>query len=103
MKILEYFKEILKIFDWYFLLPPIKRIQLNYIALLFVISYLTYSNDSQHRENCILLTNRIDLVNNSRAAEQEKYTQSLQYYTEKFNRLLEILLEQKKENEQLKK
>lgn len=103
MKILDYFKEIPKIFDWYFLLTPIKRIQLNYIVLLVILSFLTYKNDEQHKQNYILLSNRIDVVNNSRATEQEKYTKSLQYYTEKFNRLLEILLEQKREKEQLKK
>ena len=50
----------------------------------------------------MLLSNRNDTINNSRTKEQEKYTTKLEYYTDKFNHLLEILIQQRKEREQLK-
>lgn len=102
MKILDYFKEIPKLFDWYFLLTPIKRIQLNYIILLGLITFLAYKNDERHRQNYAVLSARIDSVNDNRSKEQEKYTGKLEYYTEKFNHLLEIVIQQNKEVKQIK-
>lgn len=103
MKFLDFFRELPKLFDWYFLLPGLKRIQLNYIVLIATIIFLSYYNDKQHRENYTVLSNRNDTINNSRTKEQEKYTAKLEYYTDKFNHLLELLLQQRKEREQLKK
>jgi hypothetical protein len=102
MKILDFFREIPKLFDWYFQLPQLKRIQLNYILLIALLFTISYYNDKQHRENYIVLSVRIDAVNNSRTKEQEKYTTKLEFYTDKFNHLLELLIQQKKEREQLK-
>jgi hypothetical protein len=102
MKILDYFKEIPKLFDWYFLLPQIKRIQLNYIIILSVVITLAYYNDKRHSENYAILSARIDSVNNNRAKEQEKYTTKLEYYTDKFNSLLVVLIQQRKEIKQIK-
>jgi hypothetical protein len=102
MKILDYFREIPKLFDWYFLLSQLKRTQLNYIILIASIITISYYNDKQHRENYIVLSNRNDTINNSRTKEQEKYTAKLEFYTDKFNHLLEILIQQRKEREQLK-
>lgn len=98
MKILDFFSEIPKLFDWYFRLPQLKRIQLNYIVLISLIIILSYYNDKQHRDNYAVLSARIDSVNNSRAKEQEKYTTKLEYYTDKFNHLLEILLQKKEQD-----
>lgn len=103
MKILEYFKEIPKLFDWYFGLTQSKRMNLNYIILIITIVAAGYWNDSKHNENYIALSNRIDAVNNLRAQEQERYTVKLESYTDKFNLLLEKLIEQNKEVENLKK
>lgn len=103
MKILDYFREIPNFFNWYFQLPQLKRIQMNYIVLIALLITLSYYNDKQHRENTAGLSNRIDAINNSRTKEQEKYTTKLEYYTDKFNHLLELLIQQKKEQEQLKK
>jgi hypothetical protein len=102
MKILYYLREISKLFDWYFLLPQIKRIQLNYIIILTIVITLTYFNDKRHSENYAILSSRIDSVNNNRAKEQEKYTAKLEYYTDKFNSLLVVLIQQKKEIKQIK-
>jgi hypothetical protein len=102
MKILEFFKEIPKIVDWYFGLTQSKRMNLNYIILIIAIAAAGYWNDSKHNENYTILSNRIDAVNNLRAKEQERYTIKLESYTDKFNVLLEKLIEQKKEVEQLK-
>jgi hypothetical protein len=102
MKILDFFKEIPKLFDWYFLLPQIKRIQLNYIIILTVVMILAYYNDKRHSENYAILSARIDSVNNNRAKEQEKYTTKLEYYTDKFNSLLVVLIQQRKEIKQIK-
>ncbi|UYW02129.1 hypothetical protein K5I29_04305 [Flavobacterium agricola] len=99
MKILEVIKVLPGVFDWYFKLTPLKRIQLNYIVLIAVLLTLFYYNDSNHRENNMALTNRIDSVNINRAIEQEKYTKQLEYYTEKFNSLLERLIHQRNESE----
>lgn len=103
MKILDFFREIPKIFDWYFLLPQIKRIQMNYIILLSIVITFAYYNDKRHTENYAVLSARIDSVNNNRTKEQEKYTAKLEYYTDKFNSLLVVLIEQRKEIEQIKK
>ena len=102
MKILDFLLGIPKFFDWYFQLQPIKRMNLNYIALIAAIITLSYYNDKQHRDNYLVLSGRIDSVNNSRTKEQEKYTTKLEYYTDKFNHLLEILLQQKREQEKIK-
>lgn len=102
MKIVEYFQEIPKLFNWYFQLQAIKRVQLNYVILLIITTSLAYYNDKQHRENYTILSARMDTVNNSRTQEQEKYTSKLVYYTDKFNRLLEVLLEKKERQEEAK-
>lgn len=103
MKILvEYFKEIEKLFDWYFHLTPIKRIQLNYIVILGFLAYLAYKNDEQHKENYIMLSLRIDSVNNARAKEQREYTENLKFFTEKFSDLSKELLYQKERVQQIK-
>jgi hypothetical protein len=102
MKYLDYILQFPKLFDWYFTLPAIKRIQLNYILLLTAVASLAYYNDKLHRENTIALSNRIDSTNAIRSQEQEKYTVKLEYYTDKFNHLLEILIEQKKEIKEIK-
>lgn len=102
MKLLDFFKELPKIFDWYFQLTPLKRIQMNYIFILALVIALSYYNDKQHRHNYAIISGRIDATNDNRAKEQEKYTAKLEYYTDKFNHLLEILIQQKKEREQLK-
>ncbi|AGN89422.1 hypothetical protein LIT13_01250 [Flavobacterium psychrophilum] len=103
MKVLDYFRYIPRLFDWYFQLPQIKRIQLNYIVLLAVVIIAAYKNDECHRENSHSLSDRIDAVNDFRAKEQERYTQKLESYSDKFNHLLELLIQQKKEVEQLNK
>lgn len=102
MKFIEFLKELPSVFDWYFKLHAIKRIQLNYIVLIFIIMSLTYFNDKLHRETIASLTLRIDTINDSRSADQEKYAARMEYYTEKFNGLLEILLIQEKRIERLK-
>lgn len=102
MKLLDFFREIPKLFDWYFLLPQLKRLQLNYIILIASIITISYYNDKQHRENYIVLSARNDTINNSRTKEQEKYTSKLEFYTDKFNHLLELLIQQRKEREQIK-
>lgn len=103
MKILvEYFKEIEKLFDWYFHLAPIKRIQLNFIIILVCLAYLTYKNDEQHRENYRILSVRTDSISNARSKEQKEYTKSIQLYTEKYYELWEKLLKQKEEVQQIK-
>jgi hypothetical protein len=75
---------------------------LNYIIILTVVISLAYYNDKRHSENYAILSARIDSVNNSRAKEQEKYTTKLEYYTDKFNSLLVVLIQQKKEIKQIK-
>lgn len=102
MKILDFFREIPKLFDWYFLLPQLKRIQLNYIVLITSVITLSYYNDKRHRNNYTVLSARNDTINNSRTKEQEKYTAKLEFYTDKFNNLLELLIQQRKEREQIK-
>jgi hypothetical protein len=103
MKILvEYFKEIEKLFDWYFHLTQIKRIQLNYIIVLICLATLTYKNDEQHRKNYSILSARIDTITNARAKEQREYAKSLQLYFEKVTSLLEKSLKQKEELQQIK-
>ena len=103
MKILDYVAQIQNLFDWYFKLPLLKRMQLNYITIITVIITLSYYNDKRHRDSYIILSGRIDTINDSRTKEQEKYTAKLEYYTDKFNHLLEILLQQKKEQEKINK
>lgn len=103
MKILvEYFKEIEKLFDWYFHLTQIKRIQLNYIIVLVTLAYLAYKNDEQHRENYTTLSHRIDSVNNARTKEQREYIENLRYYTEKFSDLSKDFLQQRERVQQIK-
>ena len=96
--------EIKGVLDWYFQLKPHQKIQVNYLTLITSLILLAYANDRQHRENHILLSNRIDIVNNNRSLEQGHYTKKLEYYTDKFNNLLEVLLEERrKEIEEDKK
>lgn len=103
MKILvEYFKEIEKLFDWYFHLTQIKRIQFNYIAILISLATLAYKNDEQHRKNYSAMCARVDIISNARAQEQKEYAESLQIYFEKVTSLLEKSLRQKEELKQIK-
>jgi hypothetical protein len=102
MKYFDYILQFPKLFDWYFTLPALKRIQLNYIMLLTAVVSIAYYNDKLHRENYTALYNRVDATNDSRSKEQEKYTAKLEYYTDKFNHLLEILIKQKEEIKQIK-
>lgn len=103
MKILNCIAQIPNLFNWYFKLPVIQRMQLNYITIIAVIITLSYNNDKKHRDSYTILNSRIDSVNDARTKEQEKYTTKLEFYTDKFNHLLEILLQQKKEQEKINK
>ena len=103
MKFLDYILQFPKLFDWYFKLPALKRIQLNYIVVLTGVVIISYYNDQQHRDNYTVLSNRIDTINNARSQEQEKYTTGLRYYTDKFNYLLELLIKQREEIKQINK
>lgn len=103
MKFTNYLREIPKLFEWYFQLSKLNRVQLNYIAVIVFLISLSYYNDKLHREHYTVLANRNDTINNSRTKEQEKYTTKLEFYTDKFNHLLELLIQQRKEREQLKK
>lgn len=102
MKLLDYITQIPKLFDWYFKLSALKRIQLNYICILAAVVLLAYYNDKLHRENNAALAARIDTINDARSTEQEKYTASLRFYTDKFNALLEKLLQQNQEIKKIK-
>lgn len=102
MKLLELFPALQKIFDWYFNMDNLKRIQMNYIiVLILLITYIYYSHQT-YVANITILSTRIDTINNSRTQEQEKYTAKLEYYTDKFNNLLVILIEQRKELKEIK-
>lgn len=102
MKFLDYLKDIPNLVNWYFQLQLHKRVQLNYIILLATVMTIAYYNDKQHRNNYTVLSTRIDTINNARTQEQEKYTTKLVYYTDKFNHLLEILIQQREERAELK-
>ncbi|MFV8268444.1 hypothetical protein ACNQGP_00730 [Flavobacterium sp. GT2N3] len=102
MKILDFFRELPKLFDWYFQLSPSKRVQLNYIIVIVFIITLSYYNDKQHRENYTVLSNRNDTINNYRARDFKEHNAKLEFYTDKFNHLLELLLQQEKERKQIK-
>lgn len=103
MKFLQYFDKIPQLFDWYFRLASLKRMNLNYIIIISIILAAGYYNDKRHNENNVVLINRIDSANNLRSQEQERYTVKLESYTDKFNGLLEKLIEQQKEVKQIKK
>lgn len=103
MKINEYIDKIPKLFDWYFQLVPTKRIQLNYIVIIAVIVSLAYKNDRRHQENSDLLSAKLDAINNERAKDQKEYAKNLEFYVEKFNHLLEMLILQEKEINKIKK
>jgi len=98
----EWLSQIPIFFKWYFSLDQLKRIQFNYIVIIAILISILYFNDSKHRENYIKLSDRYDIVNNNRYKEQEKYTASLRFYTNKFNNLLEKLIEQKERIEAIK-
>jgi hypothetical protein len=93
--------EISKVFDWYFHLSQMKKIQVNYSLLLMLVITISYLNDKQHKENYIILSNRNDIINNSREEEQVKYTLKLEFYTDKFNHLLEILIHQREVRQEI--
>ena len=97
----EWLSQIPIFFKWYFSLDQLKRIQLNYIFIIAMLILTIYFNDSKHRENYSKLSDRFDLVSNSRYKEQEKYTTKLEFYTDKFNNLLEKLIEQKQKIEMI--
>jgi len=94
--------EASRIFTWYFTLTAIKRIQVNYVVLLIFVITISYLNDKQHRENYMALSNRNDIINNSREKEQAKYTLKLEFYTDKFNHLLEVLIHQREARQEIK-
>lgn len=102
MKILDLLTAIPKIFDWYFNMDSLKRIQLNFISIIFAILTYMYYTHNAYADNVTLLNNRIDTVNSSRAKEQEKYTENLKYYTDKFSDLLFKIDRQKEELKQIK-
>ena len=102
MKILDFFRELPKLFDWYFQLPQLKRIRLNNMAVLVFLIFLSYYNDKLHRENYTVLSNRNDISNDGRAKDQKEHNAKLEFYTDKFNHLLELLLQQEKERKQIK-
>lgn len=101
-KFIEFLGKIPQLFDWYFGLAPTKRMNFNYITIITVLVIAGYWNDHKHSENYTALSKRIDDSYNLRAQDQERYTVSLEKYTDKFNLLLEKLIEQKKEVIQLK-
>lgn len=102
MNLLDFFTAIPKLFDWYLAMPIIKRIQINYITIIaLLIGYIYYTNQ-HHIAAEASLSARIDIINNSRSKEQEGYAAKLEYYTEKFNGLLVVLIEQNKELKQIK-
>lgn len=98
----EWLSQIPLFFKWYFSLQPIKRIQFNYIVIIAILISILYFNDSKHRENYTKLNDRFDTVSNNRYKEQEKYTANLRFYTDKFNNLLERLIEQKQKIEEIR-
>ena len=102
MKFLELLSAIPKIFDWYFGMDSIKRIQLNFIVVLTLLFTYIYYTNKAYAENITILTTRLDTVNNSRTKEQEKYTAKLEYYTDKFSELLLKIDKQKEELKQIK-
>jgi hypothetical protein len=101
MNILESIQGASRLVSWYFKLTSIKRIQVNYTVLLFGVITMAYFNDKQHRENYTALSNRNDIINNSREEEQAKYTRQLEFYTNKFNHLLEIFINQKEGRQEI--
>jgi hypothetical protein len=103
MKINEYIDKIPKLFDWYFQLVPTKRIQLNYIVIIAVIIFLAYKNDQRHQKNADDLSAKLDAINNERAKDQKEYAKNLEFYVDKFNHLLEMLIQQEKEINNIKK
>lgn len=102
MLIKEWLSQIPIFFKWYFSLSPIKRIQFNYICIIAALILTLYLNDSKHRENYNKLSDRTNAISDSRYKEQEKYTAKLEFYTDKFNNLLEKLIEQKQAIEKIK-
>lgn len=102
MKFLELLSAIPKLFDWYFNMDSLKRIQLNYITLIALILTYIYYTQQNYAENMAILSNRVDTTNNARAKEQEKYTAKLEFYTDKFNNLLVMVIDQRKEIKQIK-
>lgn len=102
MKFFELFSAIPKLFDWYFGMDSLKRIQLNFITIIAIILTYIYYTQKAYAENITILSSRIDTINNSRTKEQEKYTAKLEFYTDKFNNLLEVLIEQRREIKQIK-
>jgi hypothetical protein len=101
MTLSEFFEKFPKLADWYLGLAPVKRIQLNYIFILAITITLSYYNDKRHRENYTALSARIDVINDTRSKEQERYTAKLEFYTDKFNNLLEILIQQRQKIERI--
>lgn len=99
MKFLEITKQVPKLFDWYFSLSQIKRIQLNHIVLLLAIVTAAYYNDKQHRDINQNLIVRINRSDDARAKEQSSYTKSLENYTQKFNDLLHKSFEKNNKSE----
>lgn len=102
MKFLELFTLIPKLFDWYFNMENIRRVQLNFIVVLCLLFTYIYYTNKAYAENITILATRLDNANDSRAKEQEKYTTKLEYYTDKFSELLFKIEKQKEELKQIK-
>lgn len=103
MKILDYFTQIPKLFNWYFHLTPAKRKDFNYIMLLVASWSILYYNDYRHRENSKILIDRVDATNNLRSKDQERYTKNLEFYTNSFKDFSKEILHQKEEIKSIKK
>lgn len=102
MKFLELFTLIPKIFDWYFNMENLRRVQLNFIVVLCLLFTYIYYTNKAYAENITILATRLDNSNDARAKEQEKYTAKLEYYTDKFSELLFKIDKQKEELKQIK-
>lgn len=100
--ILDLLSAIPKLFDWYFNMEAIRRVQLNFIVVLCIVFTYIYYTNKANAANITVLATRLDNANDSRAKEQEKYTAKLEYYTDKFSGLLDKIDKQKEELKQLK-
>lgn len=102
MTIREWLSQIPVFFKWYFSLDQLKRIQFNYLVIIAVLIATIYLNDARHRESYSELFNRTNNIIDNRYKEQEKYTAKLEFYTDKFNKLLEKLIEQRQKIEEIR-
>lgn len=103
MRFLQYLEPLKNLFSWYFKMKPAQRIQFNYIVVIVAIVYLSYLNDDRHRTNYSELTKRNFRVDSLRSVDQARHTEKLESYTDKFNGLLEKLIDQEKQIDQITK